>query len=61
VSHKKRKKLPKNYTPISNSHCKVRDVIDAIYYSIKINWITEEEFDEIYKQVKKKLKKDKNV
>jgi len=63
MSHSNRK--PKNpskaYVPIPTAHCKVTDVINVLYYNIRTNWMTEEELDEIYKQVKKKLKKDKNA
>ena len=50
------KKIPKNYTPIENSHCKVPEVIDAISYCIKTNWITKNEWKEIVEGVNKKIK-----
>lgn len=55
---KNKKKIPKNYIPIENSHCDISKLIDAIYYQIKINWITKDEFEEVYKQIMKKLKND---
>ena len=61
MPHNKRKKknrIPKNYTPIEKNHCNINQVVDSIYYVIKTNWMTEEEFDEVYKQIKKKLKND---
>ena len=60
-SNRKPKNPPKSYVPIPTAHCKVTDVINVLYYNIRTNWMTEEELDEIYKQVKKKLKKDKNA
>jgi len=64
MPHRRKKnnqKIPKNYTPVSKGHCKVSEIIDVIYYNIKTNWMSEVEFDEVYKQVKKKLLKDKNA
>jgi hypothetical protein len=58
-THKKhKKKIPQNYTPIESSHCKVDEVVDAIFYSIKTNWMTKDEFNQIYKAVIRKLKND---
>jgi hypothetical protein len=55
---KHNKKLPEKYMPIETSHCNISRVVDAIVYQIKTDWMTKEEFDEIYKQIQEKLKND---
>jgi hypothetical protein len=58
-TRKKNKKIaPKKYTPIERGHSKIEDVVNAIFCCIKTNWMTEYEFEEIYKQIKEKLKND---
>lgn len=58
-THKKhKKKLPKNYIITQSSHCRIEEVVDAIIYNIRTNWMTKEEFNQIYKIVIRKLKND---
>jgi hypothetical protein len=57
--NRKRKNKTPNYIPVAKDHCRLRDVSYAMHYAITSGWITEKEFDEMYKQVKEKLKKDK--
>lgn len=53
------KTKPNKHFQQSMQHGKVPEVSRAILSSIYENWITEEEFDRIYKMVKKQLKIDK--
>lgn len=63
MSHSKRKKhTPKvyeSYTPILTSHGNIQEISEAIIYQIQLGWITEDEFDQIYKIIKRKLKEKK--
>lgn len=56
-TNKKRKK-EKIIMKQSDAHCRIGDVVDALSYQIKIGWITEKEFEEIYKKVKRRIKND---
>jgi uncharacterized protein (DUF2344 family) len=61
MSHKGRRpkqKIPKLSEPIQNKHCSIHEVVEAIYYQIKMGWMREFELDEIYQKVKDKLKQD---
>lgn len=53
----RKNKLP-NYVPVAKDHCRMKDIVYSMQYVINTGWMTEDEFDEMYKQVKEKLKKD---
>lgn len=42
---------------ISPTKCRIKDVVEAIIYQIETKWMTEEDFDSIYKQVKTQIKR----
>jgi hypothetical protein len=61
MSHKKRaiakKKKVTKYFKQTKEHCRIKDLVDVLCMNINDNWITLEELEEVYKQVKERFSK----